>query len=203
MGKLIEAIQKNETSRQILATDEGIIEPVSVRGWKDIHGKIHLTEYFARQASATHSKCQSCEAIYPSTGFFICPSCREKKAIEKYNCAPYREWDGKTPLYSESACRYFMTEDELIDYCEEDEDGNKINPSTLRLKLCEPVKYHQINEDYWADDMYEDQEELPKALIDKLVEFNEFIDTLPNDAWTESLFRTSYDITPVTDTISE
>lgn len=203
MGKLMEAIQKNETSRKILATDEGIVEPVSVRAWKDRHGKIHMSEYFARQASATHSKCQYCEALYPLSSYTACPSCREKKAIEKYNCMPYREWDGETPLYSDSANRYFMNEDELIDFCYEYGYGDEIDLSTLRLKLCEPVKYRQIDQNYWADNMYEDQEELPKALINKLVEFNEFIETLANDAWTVSLFRTSYDCTPVTDTIIE
>jgi len=39
--------------------------------------------------------------------------------------------------------------------------------------------------------------------LSKLVEFNEFIEKLPNDAWTVSLFRNSYDCTPVTDTIVE
>jgi len=194
----MEAIQKNETSRQILATDEGIVEAVSVRGWKDRHGKIHMSEHFARLASATHSKCQSCDALYPLSSYMICPSCREKKEIVKYNCMPYREWDGKTPLYSDYADRYFMDEDEICDYCYDEE----IDASTLRLKLCEPVKYRQIDQDYWSEDMYEDQEELPDALINKLVEFNEFIKTLPNDAWTESLFRTSYDCKPVNDNIN-
>jgi hypothetical protein len=199
MGKLMEAIQKNETSRKILSTDEGIVEPISVRAWKDRHGKIHMSEYFARQASATHSKCNICGDLYPLSSYTACPSCREKKEIEKYNCMPYREWDGKIPLYSDYANRYFRDADEICDYCYDEE----IDASILRLKLCEPVKYRQINEDYWVDDMYEDQEELPDALISKLVEFNEFIEKLPNDAWNESLYRTSYDCTPVTDTIVE
>lgn len=192
MGKLIEAIQKNETSRKVLATDDGIIEPISVQAWKDRHGKIHMSEYFARQASATHSKCQSCGDLYPISGYIICPSCREKKAIEKYNNLPYREWDGNTPLYSDSASRYFMNADEISDYCYDEE----VDASTLRLKLCEPLKYKHIDEDYWADDMCEDQEELPKTLIDKIAEFNKFIDALPNDAWVESRYKTSYDCTP-------
>lgn len=188
MGKLMEAIQKNETSRQILATDEGIVEAVSVRGWKDRHGKIHMSEHFARLASATHSKCESCGELYPLSSYTTCPSCREKKAIERYNSLEYREWDGKTPLYSDYANRYFMTEDELCDYCYDEE----IDVSILRLKLCEPVKYSQIDEDYWEDDMYEDQEELPKKLLDALKIFNEVIQSLPNDAWKESSYRTSY-----------
>ena len=128
----MDAFKKNETSRIILSTDEGIIESVSVKGWKDIHGKIHLSEHFARLASATHSKCQSCGELYPLSSYTICPNCREKNAIERYNRLEYREWDGKTPLYSDLCDKYFFDADELLDYCCDEE----IDISTLRLKIC-------------------------------------------------------------------
>lgn len=186
----MDAFKKNETSRVILSTDEGIVESVSVKGWKDIHGKIHLSEYFAKEASITHRTC-TCGKVYPIKGSrsnTICNDCFNENITKRYNALPYKEWDGKTPLYSDLCDKYFFDADELLDYCYDEE----IDISTLRLIICEPNYYREINADYWADEMSEDQEDIDSTLKEELNKLNQLIKTLPPLSWSPSKYRTDY-----------
>lgn len=172
----------------ILAFDMNTAIPVAVQGWKDRHGKIHLSEEAARYASASHVYCSKCGNVPVKKPYTICDACSHILAIERYNKLQYKECDGKTPIYSETFDIFFNDVDELTDYCSD----NDFNLSELRLKLCDPNYFKEIDIDYWSDDLAEDQDELPKKLQDTVNTLNEIIRTLPPASWTPSKFRTDY-----------
>jgi len=107
----------------------------------------------------------------------------------------YREWDGETPLYSNLLNKYFFSADELTDYCYDEE----LDIKTLRLIICKPNKYAEIDYDYWEDILDNDDQEIPKELQDAVNVLNSLIRTLPPASWSPSDIRTSYDDTPVGD----
>jgi hypothetical protein len=102
---------------------------------------------------------------------------------------PFKEWNGKEIVYSDMADKYFQDSDEIEDYCEEEE----IEPSELRLLLCVPNYFDQVDGDIWSDVLPEDSEgDLPKKLQDALNAFNEVIKSLPPASYSPSNTRTMY-----------
>lgn len=99
--------------------------------------------------------------------------------------APRQEWDGKTPIYSETLDEWYFDKNDLDcgAYGFAEENGYLIDRTfdrgavydKMRLYLCKPHKLSHVEQDYWFDDLGEDGE-LPDAICDALASLNEAID---------------------------
>ena len=165
---------------QVLYSSDNAAKFVTgIEGWVDRQGRFWgKDEHMARYAGCTHIGCKDCGKPIPVRGYTICGECRNKKSIEKYNAMPRMAWDGVTPIYSEAADEYFFGEDGLRDHIEE--YGCSIE--SLRLVICEPNCFREIDSDYFCDELPEDGE-LPDDLTEALNALNEVIRSLPPASW--------------------
>ena len=107
----------------------------------------------------------------------------DNEAAELYNSREKIVWDGNTPIYSETMDKYIFDYDDL-EYLLDDIDPPLIDcvAETLRLLSCEPIYLSQIPDDYWCDDLAEDQE-LPVEIIAALQLFNDVISSHEPVSW--------------------
>lgn len=141
----------------------------TVTGWVSRLGHFWGNhEDMARYDGCTHKPCETCRSLVSTRSF--CKKCAKDKEIKNYNTMPRAEWNGTDMLYSQMGDRYFQDIEDLADHCEE----NDVDPKSLRLIICEPIYLSEINEDYWRDDLAEDQE-LPGEVIDAISQLNEAI----------------------------
>ena len=150
-------------------SDESAKFVTGIKGWVDRNGRFFgEDEHSARYSGCTHVLCSSCNKPTPVRCYTICDECRGKKAIEKYNSKPKMKWNGDTPLYSDAHDEYFFNEDSLHDYITD----HDCTIESLRLIICEPNEFSEIDSEYFCDELPEDGE-LPddlEAAIDKLNE---------------------------------
>jgi hypothetical protein len=113
--------------------------------------------------------------------------------LEKYLKLEEVEWDYKTPLYSHALDEYIFDQEDLECILEElDEDNGEItDPGTLMLVVCRENKYDKIGLEFW-EDITPNDVDFPKELIDKVEEFNKFLETLPSPSWRWVNKRISY-----------
>lgn len=150
----------------------------------------------AREAGCTHVLCPECgtlvEKYYPNT---CCDKCRseahEKREVEAYNKLEKKEWDEKTPLYSDKHDEWYydigVLEEDILgcDGCEDRkcQTGDGYLPCReitnediegMRLIIGEPVYLKEIDTDYWKDQL-PDGEEFPNDFLEVLDSFNDMI----------------------------
>ena len=146
-----------------------------VKGWVDIKGYFWgndtRSEHMARFSSATIMICEKCGADYPNHSY--CGPCATKHQIERYNPMPRQKWDGETLLYSDAADKWFPEMSEIEEYCEE----NECTPESLRLIICEPVYAREIDEDYFCDELPEEQTlmDVDEELANLVEQVNKYI----------------------------
>ena len=143
-----------------------------LKGWVNSKGQYcgdkSDSEHLARWSGCTHEVCECGE---PRTKHWLkCDSCREKKAIGKYNSLDAKEWNGEGMIYSEVYDKYFSDIQSAEEYTEEIE----CKLSDLRLLICEPQYLHPIQDDYWLDDLPEDGD-ISGTIKKALDEFNEIL----------------------------
>jgi len=148
----------------IMYTDPDIVEyRENIKGWVGkgfYYGDNKDSESIARYAVCTHKFCK-CGNIMKKY-YTACSKCREANKIKRYNKMPFKEYDYKSPLYSDYLDKYFQTYDELCDYCYD----NKLNPADMNLIICEYNYCKEIDPyDYYIDLMPEDYEELPDYVV--------------------------------------
>ena len=161
-----------------------------IEGWVDRQGRFWgKDEHMARYSGCTHIDCKDCGKLIPVRGYTICDECRNKKDIEKYNTMPRLKWDGMTPLYSDAADEYFFDEDGLRDYMEE----NGCSIESLRLIICKPNKFREIESDYFCEELPEDGE-LTADLEEALDAFNEVIRSQPPASWSPGKYAADCDL---------
>lgn len=166
-----------KTKRIILNTSNEVAKFVTgIEGWIDrrgrFFGKEKNAEEMARWSGCTHIVCPDCGKACPKS-YIRCSDCIEKKAIERYKALECKEWDGKTPLYSDRDDKYFFNEQELTDYLEDSFDVES-DMKSLRLVICEPVYLREIDTDHFCDELADDGE-LPEAVTDALDNLNAVI----------------------------
>ena len=151
-------------------------------GWVDRFGRYYgENEDFARYSGCTHRPCPKCGTLTQKE-WTICNKCLEKIKVDQYKHSPKKVWDGKTMLYSEFCDTFFADEDEILNFIESDADGcNSIDE--LRLRICEPVMFPEIDADYFYDYCPDDGGITPKELEEALEELNKVIRNLPPASW--------------------
>lgn len=144
-----------------------------ISGWvsRDGHffGNHKESEGMARYAGCTHIACEDCGSPVEK-GWVRCETCREKKLDESFSKKQRVIWDGTTPIVIYDSDTYFFSEDDLFEYCEE----NEIELSSLRLMLCKPIYLPELCESFYEDDLPEDGE-LPEDIKDAMEEFNKVV----------------------------
>jgi hypothetical protein len=172
----------------ILDTSDEAAKLVTVTGWVSSDGRFWgKDERAARYAGCTHSTCECGKLM--ERAYTKCEDCRHKADIERYNKLPFKEWDGDESVYSHACDKYFFNEEDLVEYCEE----NEIEPQELRLVICEQNNYNEVESDYWADIMPDDGDgDLPKELQKALDNLNSVIHTLPPCSYYPGKIRTEY-----------
>jgi hypothetical protein len=139
--------------------------PGTVDGWISRDGYFYQDERTARYAGCTHRPCEDCgeatEKMYTN-----CESCRKKHEDARYMARPEAQWDGVQMVYSESRQEFYSSPEDA-----EDDMDNGGEIAGLRIVLCDPQYIHQIDTDYWCDDLPEDGE-APDELLAAIDAFN-------------------------------
>jgi hypothetical protein len=146
-----------------------------IRGWVSRRGHYFGEgangEGLARYDGCTHVPCGGCGKPVEK-GWTACDGCRNLAEIARYEAMPRAEWDGKAMLYSQALDRWYDSPDDAAENLGEVDGIDEL--SDMRLVICKPVGVRQLESDYCADDMAEDQE-LPGAIIDAMNAFNKAV----------------------------
>lgn len=179
------------TEKIILPEDPEAAQYKTVTGWVSRKGEFYGDdERLARYVGSTHRKC-GCGNIIEKRSW--CKPCNKKASSELYMKKPFKEWDGETPLYSESFGEYFFSEDDIINFIENGDAP--VNPDDLQLVICIPNKPHIIEEDEFMDNLPDNMESLSDvASPEFMIALEELNAILENEewGWTPGNFRTTY-----------
>lgn len=140
-------------------------------------------EEMARYRGCTHKTCECGKPMEKE--WLRCEECRWNAKRKKYLALPYEEYDGKKYVVDWDGDQYFWSEEDLIEYMDEN-DIEEID-----LLICQPVCYQTIDSETVASDAHEDWEP-DKELLEKIEEFNKYLQTLPPHSWEPGNIRTSY-----------
>lgn len=178
---------KNQKEMVLNTSDEAATYQTGIKGWVSRRGNFYgdspTSEEIARYDGCTHRPCKECGA--PALKVYLyCKECSKIRKFLKFKSREAKVWDRITPLYSDAEDEYFMTEEELIDYMR----GSSVNFEDLQLLICEPNYLQYVDEDYWADELYEDCE-LPLEVYKALDNLNKEIDKVGPVSWSPGKFR--------------
>lgn len=135
-------------------SDESATFKTGLSGWVSRNGIFWGNdERAARWDGCTHVVCECGQAVEKS--WTKCALCRSVAEDKRFAALERKPWDGKTPLCLYDDDRFFWSEDDLTDYCEE----YGYEPEDLKLLICEPTYAREIDpNDYYCDDLPEDGE---------------------------------------------
>ena len=184
---------KKEEKIILFDSDEAAKFVENISGWVDINGYFYgKDENLARYSSCTHKKCACGELM--KKNYTMCNKCIEIKNKEKYNNLKAVEWNGNSPIYSDTTDDYFWDEDQLLDYCADEEIENI---EELRLLTTKPIKLRGNVDlyDLYVDELPEDYE-WPNEILETLEKLNMLIDNLSPVSVFPSNERIIYDYKP-------
>ncbi len=146
-------------------------------------------ERLARSCCATDLPCETagCQGRHEK-GWVYCPACAAKRIAADYLAMPEVAWDGTTPLVLFRGDHYFYDEDELLDYC----DDENVKPSDLNLVICEEAGTPLFDVlDFLHDSLFEDAGagdfDAPPEEIEKIVD--DWIQKNAPKSWVEGKTR--------------
>lgn len=154
----------------------------NIEGWVNSEGRFWgKDEHMARWSGCTHKACACGKQM--SKHYTKCEGCRNRANMERYNALPEKEYDGEY-LYSHVADKYFFSEDELLEYCEDEE----VKPEDLRLVFCEPnyLGTLELNCDEFPEDA------VSKEVLSKLDELNRLIQAHKPISYSPGKIRASF-----------
>jgi len=169
----------------IMYDDPDIVEyRENLKGWVSnglFYGDNKDSESIARYSACTHKVC-SCGEIMKKY-YTACSKCREKNRINRWEKMPFKDYDYKSPLYSDYLDEYFENHGIFCDYCYDEH----LNPADMNLIICDYEYCEPIDPyDYYVDKMPEDCEDLPDYVVkafdklnDELSKYNEPISYFP------------------------
>lgn len=136
--------------------------------WVSRLGNLFLDERMARYDGCTHTTCKDCGEPCEKIRL-TCQSCRYKSRQAVFLEMPEVIWDEKTPLCIFDTDIYFFNLDEIDTYCDE----HDCKPQDLKLVVCQPIHLRQLTEEYFLDDIWNDEIELPQNVQQLIVKFNQ------------------------------
>jgi ribosomal protein L40E len=152
----------------------------TVSGWVSRSGHFFgANERLARYDGSTHSICTGCGAKAPKS-YTLCDTCRDAEETARWNKREIVEWDGTTPFCLDDGSKYFFDIDDFFDWFDDGSFDDGFKPEDVRLLLCVPVFFKQVDTEYWNDafsddDLESDHNPLPAEIAKALVEFNKVI----------------------------
>lgn len=167
----------------ILYDSEEAAQKVQVWAWKDSKGYYHFNEGSARYSGSTHMACECGELM--RVGYTKCPKCSEISRKEKFLKQPFEEWDLTSMVCTDYGHDYFSSEEEVIEYLEEN-DLQEID-----LLIATPLDFSEVREDYWDDELGEEGE-LPEEMRKALDALNKIIREQTTSLYWPSNIRTHY-----------
>lgn len=183
----------NDNGTFVLGENDGAEYKTGIEGWVDRTGRFFgQDEDSARYSSSTHKRCD-CGDLMPRY-YTSCSKCSLKKRYAEYTNFEVVEWDGVAPLADHASDQFFFSEDEITDYCYD----NEIETSDLMLVLCEPNYVTELD----IDNLFENEEwpedvdpEYPDAVKEAIENVNKAIQQWNNDgpiSWTPTRKRVVY-----------
>jgi hypothetical protein len=143
------------------------------------------SKYWADRISidqlATHADCCDCGVEFEKsyTHQRRCEDCDFKKDAENFSKLPLVEWDGETPLVIWGDDRYFFSEDDIDEYCEE----NEISKDQLKLEICKETSFGEVNvSELFMDELHEDWD-YPKELAELEDQLNKWLKNNSTNTW--------------------
>lgn len=162
---------------------------VEVKGWVSSNGLFFgADEHNARWNGSTHDFCE-CGQVKEKQ-YVRCESCISIRQRERYDALEYKEWDGITPLCTFDTQEFFYTEDDIDDYCAD----NECLASDLMLVIATPNYLKTIDPyDYYDDVRPDDAEDfIPNNIIEMFNVLNKAIEECDTPiSWMAGKCRTS------------
>ncbi len=171
----------------ILYSSDEAAKRATITGWVDrlglFHGDHAHSEHSARWSGATHLSCKKCGTVH-NKNTITCDPCHALHMAEVWNELEKRPWDGTTPVMVHQGDEFFMSAEEFINWCAD----NEVEPEGVHLVHCRPQHLSTIDEDHFADDLPEDGE-LPPAIAEALAALNTAIQahTEPVSWWADNV----------------
>jgi hypothetical protein len=168
-----------------LESDEAA-KKITVEGWVSRNGRFYGDdEDMARYDGCTVNHCEKCGEPTKAKHYRLCDKCRIEKEKEDYLKREEVEWDGESPIYSETLDKYVFSEED-IEYILEEvgyEDLASVPQEELdklRFLECEPIYFHEVYPiEYYSDilpiDGYDDDSYIPKEIEKAFEILNETI----------------------------
>lgn len=144
-----------------------------ISGWVDKNGRFWGSdEHMARWSSCGILDCgtDGCGNTVKRNSFMICDCCREEKRKKKFAALERIEWDGSTPLYSDSHDEYFFDADCLSDYIYE----NECTIEDMDLVICKSIHISTLDGSSLIEGLHEDAE-LPDEIATAVDALNDAI----------------------------
>ncbi len=152
---------------------EDAAEQATVTGWvcKTCRRFYGNDERTARWCCASDMPCQCGARVVKH--YTKCEPCREKAETAKWEARELKPWDGDAPLYSETLDRYFFHPDDVLEAIHE----NGGDAEALRFLFCDPVFAHEVDEDYFNEELPEDMtlDDVNGDISEALAKLNEVI----------------------------
>ena len=149
----------------------------TVTGWVSRNGRFFgKDERTARYDGSTHQLC-GCGTLCERSRT-KCDTCARKDRWEKYKTLATKEWDGIEPLVFWDDDKFFFSDSDLMDYCEE----TQTEPQDLQLVFAKPVYGRYLDGDYFCDELAEDGE-VPDSILEAIEVFNAVVKAAGPLSW--------------------
>ena len=140
-------------------------KPHTMSGWLSRNGYFYSDEYVARYNGCTHRPCLECGEPAEKHNCH-CKACRNKLDIKRHKARKRKPWDGKAMIYSEALDRYYSDPADAL------EDAEEEGIDEPMLRICEPEYARPIENDYFQDQLPEDEDDLPCEVVEAMDAFN-------------------------------
>jgi hypothetical protein len=180
--------EKQQEPEIIPFDSDGAASLKTVTGWVSRRGIFYgANEHGARYDGCTHKPCGDCGELIPRDGRIRCRPCQGTRDAERYAEMPREEWDGVTPLVIFRTDAYFFDEDELDEYCAE----NEVSREDLMLVICEPCRPRLVSAlDLFDDALPEeaDESDIPTPVREAVDALNAALRACKPLCWTEGKY---------------
>lgn len=178
----------NQPNKIILDTSNEAAKQQTMTLWVSRNGHAYKDEYTARYDGCTHRACatEHCTGL-TEKHYMYCILCRDKRETERYMAMPFLSWDGKTPLCLHDSDQFFFDEDDIEQYCEE----NDVNASELRLVICKPQHAHTVDPSDIYESLLPEDSDVPDELQAAFDELNKkILEYVTPLSWVPGKYRT-------------
>lgn len=156
------------TTPIVFPEDEAAASIKTVTGWVSRTGHYWgRDEHTARHDGSTHRHCE-CGAVIEKRSY--CRACHDRREAEKYAKMPRKAWDGNGMLYSAITEHFY---NDLSEAEEDLDEGQTL--ADLMLVFCKPNYVQELDDDYCADDLPEEEDEAPAAVREAMEAFNKAV----------------------------